>query len=282
MSLRDILHLIIPASIGALSGLRIRPGSDENKEIKVSVEKVKDKWGLVFGSLALVISVLSMFWTYQEYERNLTQDETINEINYAQLALAHQPRWEVTQSIHQTNFQPVNEDIDEVIYEIDVTSEITFKNSGNSLGRLVALMTKDVQSGEANLRRILHDPDSEGTTLVTQEYEGYFPYVELSPGQTKTIPFNTKVRYAHNGWGSLHFLVIYENQAGVFFDTYLWIKYQSKSPVYYRKDQPIQEETLLRELFSFVDKNSSSIYYSHDEKERILDIMRKNTMRNDK
>jgi hypothetical protein len=100
-------------------------------------------------------------------------------------------------------------------------------NTGNSLAKILNTFWTDTVSGEAELRAILIDGDRRQGSMVPVSLNGYYKTQELSAGDTINIETELSVASFKDKTFTLHFLILYQNEAGALFDTYYWARFKA-------------------------------------------------------
>lgn len=113
---------------------------------------------------------------------------------------------------------------DSITLDASMTSVLKFKNIGNSLAKLKFSVAKDFFTGSDILRKEL-SRDLEGRGIQIEYLSEYFK-TELVTGESIEIGFQGSL-YSVDSLGikEVHYLLLYENEMGVIFDTYIWVQY---------------------------------------------------------
>lgn len=104
---------------------------------------------------------------------------------------------------------------------VNLTLNLKLINSGNSLGKILAVLTADTTSDEPVLRKMLLDG-----SFKEQRSSFFPPYLntELLPNDMDTLEYThqEQVDFIDNQYFTLHLLILYENELGHLYDTYYW------------------------------------------------------------
>lgn len=106
--------------------------------------------------------------------------------------------------------------------KIELTTKMTFVNEGASLARNVAYLSCDTITNYPRLREILRNPQK---WKNKGHYEKIDKINESQPGDTIEVHSKYDLKFMENGNIELHYLLLYENELGTFYDTYVWCNY---------------------------------------------------------
>ena len=279
MSLKETIMIVVPASLGTLTAF---VGSISSKQQDHTVIETKENGKVKREWIAIGVSFVALLFAGGGFLNSHFQEQRLENLSLLQNSLAYQPQLRYIGAKHRIEYSPqwvrIVGDTTEIAVEMKVYSEVIYRNEGSAMGRLIGILSKDVPSGEDDLRRIIQDQESEKTTLVVKDSDKFFSFREVAIGDSIKITFENKINYVRDSWGTLHFLILYENQAGGFFDTYHWLKYQSKSPVFNKADDSSSLFTPFLSLFTIETTNNSMIIYSQKEKRRVFDLFAKHSL----
>jgi hypothetical protein len=100
-----------------------------------------------------------------------------------------------------------------------ISSQLTLKNTGNALAKVYASIWTDTISFTPNIRdnllRLIRDADT--TSLRPMD-----KLIELLPGDSTTLTCEQSISFLDSGKFTIHYLILYENEFGDMYDTYVW------------------------------------------------------------
>jgi len=241
---------------------------------------------------AVIISLISLSITLI---RGCSQDKKIEELNYANKAVEFRPCLEVigNPEIISVEFasekMPVSKFYESHSDTIDIPSFLTMNaklrlvNTGNSRAKVYASFWQDTLSGDPKIRDLLLDKKARAKKIRATPVLDYFWLKEVRPSDTVSFDMSDTVRFVEGNKFTIHFLLLYENESHVLYDTYYWARYIA-DPIVVELDPVVingkisQTMTLdkneLEKYLKLHDHNSSSRIYSGKEAEDILKFLR--------
>lgn len=234
-------------------------------------------------SLAIIISVISLVYSS-------SQDRKIRKIQYELNAISYKPIVNVD-SVEIVSF---NEDLDSAVFVgelndstglINIYSNIHanvifhLKNIGNTNATIIAALCVDTISGDDKLRELFF---KEGAKMILDSTNNdFYQFRQLQPNDVDKMQFETEIKFVKNETFAIHFLIFYENDLDILYDSYYWAKFQKRTlitrmrPINERgKDNKLQMVMDKKQSVDFVDDNIAYKTYSKMEKkefDRITD-----------
>lgn len=130
--------------------------------------------------------------------------------------------------INPNNLPPPGSTID-VEYDLSIRMNLVVSNVGNHLAAVVAFICMDTMSFSPRLRDVILNRELDTSRSKTK----LNPYLlEVSAKDTTTITFEADLNFVKNEADTLHCLILYQNEFGNLFDTYIWVPL-SVGRVYY-------------------------------------------------
>ena len=241
----------------------------------------------ILSALSVAIATSSLIVTIVW---NHHQDHTIQQNTYDYNAMNFQPRLEVLEPPKVLGFKSapphtVN-DSTIVIGNPTYNLSLTLINRGNELGRIVGHIVLDTLSGEDNLRRILFSKHERKTKIKWKAARDYFSIEEIYPGDTTIIALeHTVSNFSENKEGTIHLLVLYQNNLGMLYDLYYWVRFRlNPIPLVPTMESRIVRPGLtaekvkiatkdLLESISFGESNSSRFVYRKQRADDIYNLL---------
>jgi hypothetical protein len=213
----------------------------------------------------------------------LRQNKKINELTYKDRAIEHKPIIEIigTPQIkveylyHRGAYNSLLNRVDLEI-EIKIKQVVKLANIGNEKATLVCQLFCDTLTNENILRNCLLNKKMLNT-FEQSSYKSYFNEKELFPNDTflfedeRRIGIDTSTKIFVN-----HLLILYKNDYGVFYDTYIKSKFKLNQPLF---EPSINLETgnlqfylgkNAREFFLLEEPSRTTQIYTEEEKELII------------
>lgn len=238
-------------------------------------------------AFAVVVSVVSFFYSS-------SQDKKISKIQYELNAINYKPIIKVD-SIEITSF---NEKIDSavIVGELNdstgllnvytrIFANVTFhlKNIGNTNAKLRVALCVDTISGDDKLRDLFF---KDGAKINPDSLDNdFYLYRHLQPNDVDKMEFKTEIRFVKDETFAIHFLIFYENDLDILYDSYYWAKFHKRTLI--TKMRPINEKQNNRQKMvidknqslNFLDDNIAYKTYSKKEKKEfniIIDEIKNN------
>ncbi len=237
--------------------------------------KKSNKINIGLTSLAIIISVISLVYSS-------SQDRKIRKIQYDLNAISYKPIINVD-SIEIVSF---NENFDSAVFVgglndstglINVYSNINakvifyLKNSGNTNARIKAALCVDTISGDDKLRELFFKEGAE--MILDSTNNDFYQFRQLQPNDVDIMEFETEIKFIKNETFAIHFLIFYENDLDILYDSYYWAKFQKRTlitgmrPINEKSnDNKLQMVMDKQQSVSFIDDNIAFKTYSKIEK----------------
>lgn len=220
---------------------------------------------------------------------NFHQEDKLKELTYQNNAMNYRPRLEVISQpvIAEAGF------LNDSVYVINDTSiyygplgfvvEIKLVNKEPHMAKLVAHIVRDTLSGDDNIRKLLISEAKHTRRMNFMPRDDFFKVKEIAFNDTISISMKHIILNVNQKQeGVLHHLFLYENELGVLYDTYYWIRFRLNpihtfvQPVGFYKAQnsmllrveQVNNADVLKSI-RFGESNTSRYIYSQSEKEDI-------------
>jgi hypothetical protein len=228
--------------------------------------------------------------------RDCSQNKRIEELDYTSKAMEYRPLLEVVESPQITSIRVAGEkkiathDLLDTTQNADrfidipcsltVDAKLRVVNSGNSLAEVYAYIWGDTLSGTAPIRHRLLDKKLREDGFVVSPTSEYFAIKDVKPGDTTYFEISHTAKFVEENSFTMHFLLLYKNEAGVLYDTYYWARYNiapimNKLEVLAINNKPIAiragtQEIAIPEFLKLHDQNTSWRKYTKAEAEDII------------
>jgi hypothetical protein len=165
------------------------------------------------------------------------------------------------------------------IIDMQVGIKLIVKNNGTATARLLAIGSVDTLSGAAVLREVCFD---ESTWSNARPWRDFFREISILPNVSDSITTRVSISAADRG-GTVHLLLLYENEFGIVFDTYYWLKFVSVPPrnILYGVDldssrisYAFSKSAILRSMISPEISRQDSKIYDADQSSKIKEFAR--------
>jgi hypothetical protein len=107
------------------------------------------------------------------------------------------------------------------ITDVIIHCELKFSNLEKSKATILGIAYTDTMSFLPKIREKLFHQD---TTKFVVDY--LTEPIELLPGESHSFRVNHSIQFLENNRFLLHFMVLYANEIGNIYDTYVWVPYQ--------------------------------------------------------
>lgn len=232
---------------------------------------------------AIIISIISLSWT-------IYNDSKLEELSYDNRGLRHRPRI-VLEKPETFNFSmsaifpgtiealedPKRENPKA---EITVSANIKGTNKSEAVAKIVAEAIMDTPTGLSELREMLLDEEKR-KGLNFRPTKDYYHSIEVLPNEEHQFDFSRTIKAAdlEKQECVVHYMVLYENEAGNLYDSYMWMRFNFKKTLpfqYATKDwvnvKPIIDENEVTQAIKHKDSHFSTHMYSKDSAEIIWDL----------
>jgi hypothetical protein len=196
------------------------------------------KWLLKHG-LPLLVSVLALVYTQ-------VQRQEISSLTHRLQRIEYRPELRPVGSPNPKGFKFMQSGVTTVgrvnNYYISarLTDTLTLVNKGNATAIVVGRMAGDTVSSSYWLRDILQHRSIPNVT--EDELLAGFGRERYRPGDTLRIPIDhTFTQISEANEAVLHYLLLYENEMGELFDSYVWVR------VHVPPEQTIVPDRMIRE-----------------------------------
>jgi hypothetical protein len=109
---------------------------------------------------------------------------------------------------------------------LDISTQMCLKNTGNSLARVLAYIQTDSVTWKPTLRDYLLRGRESDETIEGKQFE---KAIELQPGDSAQVEFRNQMDLVRDPDVTLHWIVLYENEIGQLYDTYIWAAFRVTS-----------------------------------------------------
>mgnify|MGYP000041116619 CR=1 FL=1 len=183
---------------------------------------------------------------------------------------------EMLKKIKSNDFKLGPDNVPLIAIPILVNTEMTFrlKNTGLHKAQLVGYFCYDTICGTSILRSSIFDEKK-----VDYDNSNDFTYSEIDilPQEVEIIKIKRPLSWIVNDTFTIHLLLIYENDAGYFYDTYYWARYKYHGAVMGLKLDPkvikVWTENNSFAYLEFIDANTSYKTYSKREKIKVSKLL---------
>lgn len=234
---------------------------------------------------ALIVSILSFYRDCNQSADIRDVQQQTNAMNFRPLLSLVAPPTFDSCSIEPRELHYSEDGDNTLLGDIRVAFTAHVENTGTSNASLIVMARGDTLIGKPILRNMLRDPEYRSKHIHFEQLPSFYTLKEFQPSDTATFHWTQpKSETGDSSLYVLHFLLLYENDAGALYDTYYWARYYS-SPlrgITYRvvtKDGmgiliDIDEETK-KNYLRLKDKNESSFLYPPDEAKAIREFIDK-------
>lgn len=215
---------------------------------------------------------------------NVCQQSKINETNYLSRA-AHKPflknignpvieQMALTADTLRIE-KTTNEEIGNIEFKLKLHLSLKLVNDSDNDARLLFSGIVDTLSDQAIIRNKFRDKKFDVVEDNT------FRDRIIQQGDTLELSFIHSVNFIKGNAGVFHFFVVYENDFGIMFDTYIWSRFKVNEfeflarPIYDRFPG-IEFKYAKKDLYNLVEFQKSIVdqhRYSENEKEEITEFM---------
>jgi hypothetical protein len=213
-----------------------------------------------------------------QYEINSNNFKPIIEIDTLEINTRDSVKVnEMLQKIKSNDFKLGPDNVPEIAIPILVNTEMTFrlKNTGLHKAQLVGYFCYDTICGTSILRSRIFD---EKKVNFDNSKDFTYSEIDILPQEVEIIKIKRPLSWIVNDTFTIHLLLIYENEAGYFYDTYYWARYKYHGAIMGLKLDPnvikVWTENNSFAYLEFIDANTSYKNYSKKEKiktSRLLD-----------
>ena len=230
--------------------------------------------------------------------RNCSQNKKIEDLDYTSKALQFRPMLdvignpEITSSEFTTdkitvsdllNTQENMDSIRDIGATIKINAKLNFVNKGNAIAKISEIIWCDTLSGSDEIRKYLFNKKLREEMFKEYPDSDYYKITDVSPGDTCVFNISRSVVFVSDEKFTLHFLLLYHNEAGSFFDTYYWARYIIK-PIIYKNEfayingklayRLICDRAQFKECLKIYDHHISWRAYSKDESKDISEYIK--------
>lgn len=233
----------------------------------------------IFAGGALIISIIALC-------KDCSQSKKIDKTNYALSQVQYRPQIKIIKSeitgfdwqtgmIHQgTEEDYLKQDTSDIGIELETNTRIYLTNIGNTPAKIFGEICTDNTSSKRFLREILTKLEPEVDTVGF--FNNYYREIEINSGDTIKIERKFKIRNAQKHKFTIHYLLLYENDLGQYFDTYYWARYKLNE--FMLKEEYYPDKNLLKlkvarkdlvNMLEFIDQFNYSDVYNKREKQEL-------------
>jgi hypothetical protein len=256
------------------------------------IKKIKLSDWLSAAAIVLAIIV---------FVRDCSQNKRIEELGYISNALQFRPILQVLGSpriysyeiqsdrVALPNFSTAPESTDsiqDINASLRIHAKLRFVNAGNAIANVYAFVWADTSSGSPMIRADLLNRTLREQRFVPSPDTDYFYIKDIRPGDTCDFQIAHDVRFFIEQKFTMHFLLLYGNEAGGLFDTYYWARFTTM-PILWKAEFAIIDGKLayrvgvdrkqLREFLTLCDQNISWKVYSKADAEDVLSFIKRHS-----
>jgi hypothetical protein len=245
--------------------------------------------------LPIIISVFSLCVSIFVAWRGCEQDKRITEISYRTNRPRLEPVGEFQLDSIAFGFLPnkiinihrdtmTRDSIPVVDVNWTIAGHLTFCNMGTDIARIRFYAYLDKNSTDAIIRDVLLGKKIRNISFSMDSLSNalYFKIVDIAPRDTFKFSIVRQIQFITETEDAvLHFLVLYENQSGAFFDTYYWtrLKISGCNMMFAADSQyifltPVSEEELLNSI-KIIQSRPSYNMYSDAQKNKMMASIKK-------
>ncbi len=184
-----------------------------------------------FGSL--IVSVTAFVWGWCNSDRTSTLENQLLAYQYQpRLSLIRAPHIKevrtLTESFNPDSIEQIPQDSNSSIPivklpgKLSITSQLFLKNSGNALAKIFGYIQTDTTSFIPMIRQSFLRSIRNKESIIVTEFERLN---EVLPGDSTMLTFQHEVAYFDSNKFTLHYLILYENESGNLYDTYIWSQF---------------------------------------------------------
>jgi hypothetical protein len=256
---------------------------------KIKTSEKSQKITRIVSIMALATAII--FNSYLCY-RNTQQDQKVEGLEYKNDSMNHRPRLEIIAYpfIESIAFKPVSikaaGEFLNAYSKLRFRVTLKFKNTGNSTGRVLALIHADTLSGYDNIRAILLSDRRNTAKFNVTPWKEFFPIKEILPSDTTIFEIDHELDFVSNAQAVFHFLIFYENELNNLYDTYYWARFRlnpvivgimkhtmiDSAKMLIKTDVAFARRDLQNAII-FQDGNQSMYLYNKEERSEILKFL---------
>lgn len=256
---------------------------------KIKISEKSQKITRIISIMALATTII--FNSYLFY-RNIQQDQKVESLEYKNDSMNYRPRLEILAypfiesiALKPVSIKPAGEFLN-AYSKLRFRAELKFKNTGNSTGRVLAIIHADTLSGYDNIRAILLSDRRNTAKFNIARWKEFFPIKEILPSDTATFKIDHEFDFVSNAQAVFHFLIFYENELNNLYDTYYWARFKlnpvivgsmkntmiDSAKMLIRTDVAFARRDLQNAII-FQDGNQSMDLYNKHERNEILKFL---------
>ena len=246
----------------------------------------------VSDRIALWALIVSLFLGMLAFIRDCSQDKKIEENNYITKALQFRPRLEIldnprVSAIDTFVVSEASQIGDTLVtkFSLSIICSLNVANKGESMARIYATAWTDTSTGIAKIRDVLLDKKYREDFFKSLPVNDYYPLKEVQSGDTTYFKIRHTIQYVNGNQFTIHFLLLYKNEAGNLFDTYYWARYAT-TPITGVPQFKVENGKLIfnsikfakadfREFLKLTDSNTSTQTYSREQAKDILNFLKR-------
>lgn len=264
------------------------------------VKMIKTILKILLYALPIIIASISLCF-------DCRQDIKIENISYDQMAMAHRPDIKIEKGslfkvysrekvINLDNYLETNlqkkDSVSSVSIDIDsLRFDLLLKNTGNAIAKIHQFIFTDTTTGKDYIRKVITDKKLREQKLLSystlKKYYDYYNHNyynvrHIAPNDSLEIYFTKPIFFKSGHTFTLHFIILYSNDASVLFDTYGWAKFKTSKG--YRiplipHHSLVIDNKFMKNVISVIVNGGSHTEphkYSKQEAEDILEFLRSN------
>lgn len=204
------------------------------KNVFIKLGKVFSN-GITANIIAFLVLLFSVISTYVQQKEFAIQSNLVDSLNYKINSVTYQPTLVIKgkpklktfrfglvipKKLPKIKLDAKEPPTIEVSGKYELKAEITIVNQGQYLADIVAVGFCGKNDSTAVIRKLLKD--SLSLKNSSPHYFSVFEKSQLLRGDSITLKLDYTFDDVVNDKTILHFLILYENQAGYLYDTYYW------------------------------------------------------------
>jgi hypothetical protein len=153
---------------------------------------------------------------------------------------------------------------------LTIETRIRVRNDGNTNAKFMFHAVTDSLSGVPEMRNIMLGRDlSKKANLMLSMSNEHYETKDILPGKEDTFEGITKVDNIKDDQFTIHYWLVYNNEAGNVYNTYYWARFATKKTVIYPQADSYTIQQALLNSVEFVDDNQSYECYNRLDSGRL-------------
>ncbi len=261
--------------------------------IAMKIAGIKEKAISIFRSdifkilVPVIISIVALIVAIRSDCHNKIQDEKYEKLVYLQNATMDSPILELINPLDDLRWDFAIKSFDfskekgmpEIKFDVTIKGNLKLKNTGKSNAHLRAVSVIDSFTASPILRYEMLDEDKRKNWQFYDMREKEFFYKRtILPGAEDSVNFEKKIRYfSQDSVMVVHIILLYEDDMDALFDTYYWVKINSKKIELRPKGGIINKNGFLmsykfavNDLVEPIQDNTDYFVYKFDQRNSIF------------